>query len=102
MDLPPGASSFAGASFRLPGFDSQGFQLAVLARGSYLWSKGDDFNSKPCATQGKPIASCSGWSLQAGLSAEALEVVFARLVFEWYAPGSRWAVAPMLGVQLGF
>jgi predicted acylesterase/phospholipase RssA len=101
-ELVWGLLPFAGASFRLPGFESQAFQLNAVGHAGFLFSKGDDFNGKPCATNGRPIGSCSGWSIQGGLSAEALEVLFFRLLLEWYSPGSRWAVAPMIGVQLGF
>jgi hypothetical protein len=101
-EQPWGLMPVAGASFRLPGFGSQAFQLSALARGGYLFARGDDFGSGRCTTDGKPIGSCSGAVVQGGFSAEGLEFLFLRLMAEWYAPGSRWAFAPMLGVQLAF
>lgn len=99
---PWGITPVVGASFRVPGIDSQAFQLSGLVRGGYLFAHGDDFGSGQCKSNGKPIGSCSGAVVQGGLAAAGLDIIFLRFMVEWFEPGSQWAFSPMLGLSLGF
>jgi hypothetical protein len=98
-----GLMPVAGVDF-VPGtWGSTVFQPSFQVRAGYLF----DFSDAGCTgTDGLSIGACSRGELEAGAAVTVISVIRFQLSFQWYPPArgapGLWALAPSLGLQLGF
>jgi hypothetical protein len=98
-----GLMPVAGVDFVPGSWGSTVFQPSFQVRGGYLF----DFSDSGCSgADGLTIGACSRGEVEAGAAVTVLSVIRFQLSFQWYPPArgapGLWALAPSLGLQLGF
>jgi hypothetical protein len=93
----------AGVDFVPASIGSSLFQPSFQARAGYLF----DFTDEGCSgPAGETIGGCSRPEVEAGAAAVIAGLVRFQITFQWYPPArgapGLWALAPSMGLQLGF
>lgn len=81
-------------------------RLRAGLRAGWQLAKGDHAGARSCPAEGASVSSCTRPVVQAVVGLAVLERLRLQLVGEWFpavrAKRSAWAVAPGIGIEIGF